>query len=174
MPIDPCAVETIVEPNPQGQLVIGVISDTHGRLPTEAFRTLASLDPQLIVHAGDICGDDILPQLEMLSPVVAVLGNNDYVGEYGSHVRRRAEFDLLGVSFSVTHIPERLGALATRVAICGHTHVPKIEQCGATTIVNPGSVSRPRDAKGPTIACIVVEPGYVRQMNIIQLNNPEL
>lgn len=168
MPINPQDVESLIEPNAQGQVVIGVLSDTHGRLPTEAFRALADLDPQLIVHAGDICGDDILPQLEMLAPVVAVLGNNDYSGEYGSKVRSRAEFDLMGISFTAAHIPSRLGALVARIAICGHTHVAKVEQCGATTIVNPGSVSRPRDAKGPSIAQIVLDRGYVRQIQIIR------
>ena len=168
MPINPQDTASLIEPNAQGQVVIGVLSDTHGRLPAEAFRALADLDPQLIVHAGDICGDQILPQLEMLAPVIAVLGNNDYSGEYGPKVRSRAEFDLMGVSFSVTHMPSRLGALVTRMAICGHTHVPKVEQCGHTTIVNPGSVSRPRDTKGPTIAKIVLDQGYVRQTQIIQ------
>ena len=158
-----------IEPNAQGQVVVGVLSDTHGRLPVEAFKALADLDPQLIVHAGDICGDDILPRLEMLAPVVAVLGNNDYCGEYGPRVCSRADFDVLGVSFQVAHIPSRLGALTSRIAICGHTHVPKIEQIGMTTVVNPGSVSRPRDAKGPTIAAITVEPGYIRQARIIRL-----
>jgi hypothetical protein len=81
----------------------------------------------------------------------------------------RASFTLLGVDFEVTHIPERLGVPLGRIAICGHTHVPKIEQQGACTMVNPGSVSRPRSAKGPTIARIVVEPGYVRQAQILSI-----
>lgn len=157
----------VIQPNAQGQVVVGVLSDTHGKLSPEAFRTLAQLNPQLIVHAGDICGDDILPRLEMLAPVVAVLGNNDYPGEYGRDVCSRADFDLLGVSFAVVHIPSRLGVPNTRIAIVGHTHVPKVEWQGAATIVNPGSVSRPRSSDGPTVAKIVLEPGYVRQIQIV-------
>jgi putative phosphoesterase len=163
-------LQTSVAPNARGQMVVGVVSDTHGTLSPEAFRTLADLDPQLVVHAGDIGSPEVLARLEMLAPVVAVLGNNDYPGEFGPHVRSRAEFDLLGVSFSVTHIPSHLGALACRVAICGHTHVPKVEQCGACTVVNPGSVTRPRSAAGPTVARIVVEPGYVRQIQILHID----
>lgn len=159
-----------LEPNDQGQVVIGVVSDTHGRLEPEVFKAVADLNPQLIIHAGDICGDDILPRLEMLAPVVAVLGNNDYYGEYGPRVCSRAEFDVLGVSFQVTHIPSRLGALTSRVAVCGHTHVAKIEQVGMTTVINPGSVSRPRDGKGPSLAVITVEPGYVRQARIVRVD----
>ncbi len=159
-----------IQPNARGQVVVGVLSDTHGVLPPEAFRALADLDPQLIVHAGDICADDILPRLEMLAPVVAVLGNNDYPGEYGPKVAGRASFEVSGVDFTVTHIPSRLGAPASRIAVCGHTHVPKVEQCGMTTIVNPGSTTRPRSADGPTVACIVLEPGYVRSIQIVKLN----
>ena len=169
MPIDPADIQLSVEPNARGQVVVGVLSDTHGRLPAEAFRTLADLDPQLILHAGDICGDDVLPRLEMLAPVVAVLGNNDYAGEYGPRVRSRAAFDVLGVGFQMTHIPARLGALTSRIAVCGHTHVAKVEQIGACTLVNPGSVSRPRGSQGPTVAAITLEQGYVRQIQIVPL-----
>lgn len=159
--------ELDIAPGDSGQLVVGVLSDTHGLLSPEAFRALADMSPQLIVHAGDICGDDIIPTLEMLAPVVAVLGNNDWPGEYGPHVRERAVFTVSGVDFTVVHIPSRLGLLTTRVAICGHTHVPKVQQCGACTVVNPGSCTRPRSAAGPTVARIVLEPGYVRQVQIV-------
>ncbi len=159
-----------IQPNACGQVVVGVLSDTHGTLPPEAFRALADLDPQLIVHAGDICADDILPRLEMLAPTVAVLGNNDYAGEYGPKVTGRVLFEVCGVDFTVTHIPSRLGALTSRIAVCGHTHVPKVEQRGMTTVVNPGSTTRPRNADGPTVVCIVLEPGYVRSIQIVRLN----
>ncbi len=159
-----------IQPNAQGQVVVGVLSDTHGRLSAEAFHTLAQMDPQLIVHAGDICGDDILPRLEMLAPVVAVLGNNDYAGEYGREVRSRAEFDLLGIGFTVTHIPSRLGVPTSRIAIVGHTHVPKVEWMGATTVVNPGSVTRPRGSEGPTVAKITLEQNYVRQVQVVSVS----
>lgn len=158
-----------ITPNAQGQVVVGVLSDTHGLLSPAAYRTLADMDPQFIVHAGDICGDDILPRLEMLAPVAAVLGNNDWPGEFGPRVTARATFEVLSVDFTLTHIPARLGALATRLAVCGHTHVPKVEQVGATTVVNPGSTTRPRSELGPTVARIVLEPGYVRQIQIIQI-----
>lgn len=158
-----------VQPNARGQVVVGVLSDTHGYLSSAAFRTLADLEPQLILHAGDICGDAILPRLEMLAPVVAVLGNNDYAGEYGPHVRSRALFDVLGVGFQMAHIPSRLGELTSRIAVCGHTHVPKVEQVGLCTLVNPGSVTRPRGPQGPTVAAITLEPGYVRQIQIVQV-----
>ena len=59
---------------------VGILSDTHGRLPLAATAALADCD--VIAHAGDICGPSILTELRALAPVNAVLGNNDY-DEYG-------------------------------------------------------------------------------------------
>ena len=153
----------------QSQFHIAVLSDTHGYLPPAALRACADVD--LIVHAGDICADDIIDRLEMRAPVIAVLGNNDWPGEYGPLVGPLATFERMGVSFKVTHIPARLGELDTRVAICGHTHVPRIEDIGACTLVNPGSVTRPRGPEGPTMAHIVLEENYVRSARIIRLDD---
>lgn len=148
---------------------IDVISDTHGYLPPEALAACEGAD--LIVHAGDICGDDILPDLECVAPVIAVLGNNDWPGEYGPNVGGVARFTRCGVTFKVTHIPERLGELDARVCICGHTHRAQVLQVGACTVVNPGSMSRPRDGGGPSMARITLGEGCVRQVQILRLDS---
>ena len=148
---------------------IDVISDTHGYL---APRVLDACDgADLIVHAGDICGDDILTDLEVLAPVVAVLGNNDWPGQYGPNVQAMARFTRCGITFKVVHIPTRLGELDARVCICGHTHRASVEQVGATTIVNPGSVSKPRDAGGPSMARIILTQDFVKQVQILRLDD---
>lgn len=150
---------------------IDVLSDTHGYLPTAAFE--ACSDADLIVHAGDICDDDIIPRLQMLAPVVAVLGNNDWPGAYGPDVTEHAEFERMGITFKVAHIRSWLGPLDTRIAICGHTHVAKILEVGACTLVNPGSTTRPRDAQGHTMARIELEENFVRSIRIIHLDQGE-
>ena len=48
---------------------IGLISDTHGRLPDEALAAMADVDH--IIHAGDIGGPEILHELEALAPTTA-------------------------------------------------------------------------------------------------------
>ena len=45
--------------------LIGVLSDTHGRLDADAFAALAECDR--IIHAGDIGGPHILRELEALA-----------------------------------------------------------------------------------------------------------
>jgi predicted phosphodiesterase len=37
-------------------------------------------------------------------------------------------------------VKERLGSVTAPLVLCGHSHVPRAVQCGATLVVNPGSV----------------------------------
>jgi len=54
---------------------IGLISDTHGKLPEDVFNVFKKVD--LILHAGDIGNFNILKRLKELAPVYAVYGNID-------------------------------------------------------------------------------------------------
>ena len=153
---------------------VGIVSDTHGRLSDTAFAALAESD--VIIHAGDIGGPDILRALETLAPVHAVLGNNDF-DEYGSHVQRFAHPVVDGVRFLVAHYPRdvRIGfngcaGLAAGdpipdVCVHGHTHVLKIvagkEARPATYVVCPGAVFRPRGDFPRTVAFVEVDAGRV-------------
>ena len=40
-------------------------------------------------------------------------------------------------------VAERMGQATHPVMLCGHTHVPRLLQCGGVLIVNPGSVGQP-------------------------------
>ena len=64
-----------MSPSPDAPLVIGLISDTHGQVRADVHRALAGVD--FILHAGDVCGDEVLMELELIAPVVAVYGNCD-------------------------------------------------------------------------------------------------
>src|SRR5260370_42034493 len=57
------------------QMIIGVISDTHGLLRPEAMELLRGSDH--IIHAGDIGSPEIVPALEQIAPVTAIRGNVD-------------------------------------------------------------------------------------------------
>ena len=56
-------------------LRVGLISDTHGLMRPEARAFLVGCD--YIVHGGDIGGADILDELAVIAPLIAVRGNND-------------------------------------------------------------------------------------------------
>lgn len=160
---------------------IGIISDTHNKLPDMALELLSGCDR--IIHAGDICRPDILWQLECVAPLVAVLGNNDHL-DFGPSVNPQASFIEEGVQFVITHEPCHLkGALESFrddsgtpiVAIHGHTHVPKIETGNKSALydhlVCPGAVNRSREAQGRrTIAFVDVDESAVRDIRIVALN----
>lgn len=46
-------------------------------------------------------------------------------------------------SATAAEITERLGQVRSPLVLCGHSHVPRSVRCGASLIVNPGSVGQP-------------------------------
>lgn len=59
---------------------VAVLSDTHAprrwvSCPQQVADTVRGVD--VILHAGDVCTSDVLDELSMWAPVLAVLGNND-------------------------------------------------------------------------------------------------
>ncbi|AMQ18383.1 metallophosphoesterase [Thermococcus peptonophilus] len=61
---------------------VAVISDTHygdktRNLPTFLFEHLRKIQPELILHAGDVTSPELLEKLEEIAPTLAVRGNVD-------------------------------------------------------------------------------------------------
>jgi putative phosphoesterase len=54
---------------------IGILSDSHGLLRPKAVDILTNCD--YIIHAGDICSELIIEELNSISNLVAVSGNVD-------------------------------------------------------------------------------------------------
>lgn len=163
-------------------MLVGVISDTHGRLHQQAYEALADCDH--IIHAGDIGAPAVLRELRTLAPVTAVLGNNDFA-EYGNDVGRYAHVELEGVRFLVAHYPQdvRIGKLGSSalapgdpipdVCIHGHTHVPRLETGPearpASCLLNPGSASRARGGFPRSIAKMELAEGAILGVRIESL-----
>ena len=124
-------------------LVLGVISDTHGLLRPEALAALQGVDA--ILHAGDIGGMEIIRGLEQIAPVTFVEGNNDDAGGYDV-----VRATLGGVRVLLTHIlprphaPQRhvlasLRASPADVVVFGHSHLPHNEVIDGVRFFNPAS-----------------------------------
>jgi putative phosphoesterase len=142
---------------------IGLISDTHGLLRGDVFTALAGVD--LILHAGDVGGDDILDELGAIAPVHAVWGNTDPAG----HPRLVASIDreLGGVSVHVSHGHEvgsptpakLLAAYDAAVIVYGHTHRGLIERHGQRLVINPGAAGARRFNLLPSVAVLRIADG---------------
>lgn len=132
---------------------IGVISDTHNRLPNVAriVELLNEARVSCVVHTGDITQAATLELLARLdAPLVGVFGNND-AGERESleraaerHAMRLADpplaLSLAERRIVVVHDPRDLdgAALPHDVALHGHTHRLAIERADGRLRFNPG------------------------------------
>ncbi len=157
---------------------LGIISDTHGYIPTAVHDVFDGVDH--VIHAGDIGGQHVLDELAIIAPVTAVYGNCDYFGDY-LEAEETAQVTLAGVRFYIAHKPSLVkealrgigdilpGQPLPHICIHGHTHVPKDEFWGAVRVVCPGSPVRPRDGSKPSVMVIDVHDGRVTKAELIAI-----
>jgi len=150
-------------------MLIGVISDTHGLLRSEALVALQGSDR--IIHAGDIGDPEILGRLSEIAPVTAVRGNVDRES-WARNIPETNVLEIDGISIYVLHILERLDlrpeAAGMHVVIYGHSHVPKQEMKNAVLYFNPGSAGPRRFQLPVTVGKLIVDARKIRA-EIIQL-----
>jgi uncharacterized protein len=151
---------------------IGLISDTHGLLRPDVFTALAGVD--LILHAGDVGGDDILDALGAIAPVQAVFGNTDPPGH--PRLTDRIEHTVGGLSIHVSHghelgspTPDRLLAVySADVIVYGHTHKQLVTRSGMRLVINPGAAGARRFKLLPSVARLRIAAG-VAEAELIAL-----
>jgi len=154
---------------------IGLISDTHGRVPAAVFTIFK--DVELIIHAGDVGHENILSELKAIAPVKAVYGNVDGFPLVGKLNR----IDFLGVEdrvICITHIVNNPKTFAYElfklnrsadIVIFGHTHRAEIKEAHKMMFINPGSVSQPRGKGGASVAILDIE-GKRADVQFIEIN----
>jgi hypothetical protein len=133
---------------------VGLISDTHGHLDPRVYVALEGVDA--ILHAGDVCDDGVLYELQTIAPrVSAVLGNCDIAGGAWT-LEPVARDTVAGVRFLVVHDLSTLGEIPgdVDVVVHGHTHKPSIEYRERTLLVNPGSASQRRKMPSRSVAVL--------------------
>jgi putative phosphoesterase len=130
---------------------IGLVSDTHDLLRPEVLEFLRG--SAHIIHAGDICGPQVLQALARLAPLTAVRGNNDR-GEWARDLRLTETVQVGPVRIHVVHDIADLDLAAAgdvQAVVYGHSHRPQVEQRAGVLHVNPGSAG-PRRFKLPISA----------------------
>ena len=141
---------------------VGIISDTHGPVPAAALDALRAENVDRIIHLGDFGGESHLAALEAIAPLVAVKGNNDFSSSYPL----TSVLDWGGVRLLLAHMPGDLERILREapddtpiLALHGHTHVPRFEQSGNVTRINPGAAARPRAGSPRSLLILDVEDG---------------
>jgi len=147
----------------EGEILIGVISDTHGLLRPEAVAALKGSD--LIIHAGDVGAPDVLDALRKLAPTFVVRGNIDKA-HWADALPATAHVEVGELQLHVLHnIAELdLGPAAAGYAavIYGHSHQPSIETREGVLFLNPGSAGPRRFRLPVSIARVSVAGGKLR------------
>jgi putative phosphoesterase len=146
-------------------MIIGLIADTHSLVRPQIFDVFR--DVEVILHAGDVGGRNVLEQLRAIAPVHAVYGNTDPVGE--PDLEAQLELRVEGLTIHVSHghelgspTPERLlTTYAADVIVYGHTHKSLIQRRGPRLVINPGAAGPRRFNLLPSVARLALAGGGV-------------
>jgi putative phosphoesterase len=146
--------------------VIGLVSDTHGRVRPQLADVFSGVE--CIVHAGDVGDRAVLRALAAIAPVEAVSGNVDDRDD--PSLPRARTLPVGGLTLHVSHGDE-LGsptpdALLARyggdILVFGHTHRAVLFRApDGRVVVNPGSAGPPRFNLKPSVAILQVAGGRI-------------
>jgi uncharacterized protein len=148
---------------------VGVVSDTHGLFDPKLALLLRG--SRLILHAGDICGVEVLAQLSTLAPVQAIYGNCDTTPLTTQLPAWRVE-QIGGFRVLVLHDlgkPSRprepagklIEQVRPTVVVSGHSHQSALEIVDGIFFVNPGSAGRKRFKLIRSAAVLLCATDYI-------------
>ena len=158
---------------------IGLLSDTHGFVDPKIYKYFKEVDE--IWHAGDVGDYEVILQLNMIAPVIAVYGNIDGTpirSRYPGHQRLVRE----GLDIWMTHIGGYPGNYDPRVKpaiftnppglfIAGHSHILKVipDKKNGFLHINPGAAGRNGLHQVRTLVRFEVEQGRVQNLDVIEM-----
>ena len=147
----------------KGNVVVGVIADTHGLLPTTAVKALKGVD--LIIHAGDVGSSEVLSDLKSIAPLVAVRGNMDMIKSLKKLPETEA-VEVADVLLYVIHDIHRLDIAPLEsgfdAVIHGHLHCPSVAENNGILFLNPGSAAQPRRKCPASIALLHIRGNSIK------------
>jgi putative phosphoesterase len=153
----------------ESEIVVGVISDTHGLLRPEAIRALRGAN--MIIHAGDVGNPAVIEELRGVAPTFVVRGNIDKE-HWAATLPMTAVVEVGERLFYVLHEISQLdfdpAAAGFAAVVFGHSHVPSMESREGVLFLNPGSAG-PRRFKLPVAIARVRVSGERMDSEIVEL-----
>jgi uncharacterized protein len=144
-------------------ILVGVISDTHGLLRPEAVASLRGVE--LIIHAGDIGRREVIEELQLIAPTYAIRGNIDTEAWANAFAATRvveAGDCRCFVVHNIADLDLMPAAAGFAAVIYGHSHRPVIETRDGVVFLNPGSAGPRRFRLPVTLARMRISGGAVR------------
>lgn len=131
-----------------------VVSDTHRKDGNLQFVIEQEKPFDMLIHLGDAEGSEQwIPEWAGPGCMMAmVLGNNDFFSrlerelelELGPHRALLTHGHYYGVSMGPEGLAEEAKSRGCDIAMYGHTHRPFLDMIDGVTVLNPGSLSYPR------------------------------
>ncbi len=141
---------------------IGLISDTHGLVRAEVLSALRGVD--LILHAGDVGGADVLQALARIAPVRAVRGDSDLATATDLETRIDELFEQVRVVVTHGHELERpdpprivSAYMHADVIVYGHTRNALVTRAARRLVINPGAAGSTFAGSSPTVARLYID-----------------
>ena len=144
-----------------------IVSDSHGnnRNLIQAIKNMrGTMD--MMIHLGDMeCSPDSIRKL-VECPVEMVKGNCDYGNELqgakliqiGEHKAFITHGNRYGGEFGIPEMKDIARENGAGIVMFGHSHKPVIDTKSDITVLNPGSISKPRqDGFRPTYLVMNIE-----------------
>lgn len=129
-----------------------IVSDTHGRnhYLIDTINRVSPID--LLIHLGDFENGDEYIKSMISCPTEFVAGNNDFFNGFpkdkiihiGKYTVLLTHGHRYGVNLSTSSLLEHALKYKADIVMFGHTHIPLIDLTGSIWVVNPGSLSLPR------------------------------
>ncbi len=160
-------------------MLIGVLSDTHGRVDTTAIaiKLLRQRGARQLIHCGDVCSTRVLDLMAGV-PAAFVWGNCDYdhhtlqghaaaMGIACCGTVGRLTLDGKVVSFlhgdDHRQLQRILGTQDCDYLFLGHSHVRDDQRVGRIHVINPGALHR---ASVKTVALVDTSTDVVEFLEI--------
>lgn len=148
-----------------------IVSDTHRKDENlhQVIREEAPLD--MLIHLGDAEGSEYLIE-QWVNPgcqLEMVRGNNDFFSaldkekelELGPHRILLTHGHYYNVSLGVENICKEAVARGCDIVMYGHTHRPYLDETPEVTILNPGSLSYPRqEGRAPSYMIMELDENW--------------
>lgn len=141
-----------------------IVSDTHGRHGNldEVLEREGKID--MLIHLGDVENDEHYIEAIAEWPVHMIAGNNDFFsylpGEKEIKIGKYKVFMTHGhgyyVSMNTRRLRDEAKVRGVDIVLFGHTHKPYIDVEGDLKVINPGSLSYPRQ-EGRQASYVVME-----------------
>ncbi|MCR5705133.1 MAG: metallophosphoesterase [Eubacterium sp.] len=129
-----------------------VISDTHGSMAgvEQVLEKHGSFD--LVIHLGDIIKQEKLLEQMCKCPVKYVCGNCDYgsenpiadIVEFGKNRALITHGHYYDCNWGIDQLCYAADGNQCNMVMYGHTHIPEIVENEGIIVLNPGSLTRPR------------------------------